>query len=149
MALALELTINFELFLFYYHYYALALNLYAFYRLLYKASLNTAMSASQNVDNKMYFSLALSVSYCAVPFYFGLIYNDELQLDDPKLWITPVLTNFVSIVLITLEYVFDAIQFDNTNMYKAGGIALFYCAMDCIRRFAVGDSLISIWTWTS
>ena len=138
---------NFIYLPFYYHFYAYFLTLVAF-AMLSKASSDTTLSTSFDVKCKIMYSIALSVCFTAIPFYWGVIYEEELsQTYNYRLWITPICANAIPIVFIFFEFLMNAIQFDTSYWYVPTLISVLYLGLDCWRTLYIGENLVRVFTW--
>ena len=130
--LVLDIYYNYDTFPFYYDDISLMISFLSSL-LLTVASVKSTVSTKLDNFIKGIYSIAISVTYCAVPFYFGIVYNDELTSRDVSTWIKPVFVNVVSMMLLTAEYICDAIQFSDDDWFYPGLVAVLYCCADYFR----------------
>eukprot|EP00347_Sterkiella_histriomuscorum_P010926 403374403 len=138
--------LHYELLAFQYHFYAFFLNLTTFGMLSY-ASLKNSVSASYDTSCKLAYSIALTVSYVGIPFYWGIIYNEEFNSGEWKNYVTPFCCGFLSLIFITFEFLINAVQFTTSNWYYSAGLCFLYLALDNWRTHVTGYNLVSIYTW--
>ncbi|CDW90575.1 UNKNOWN [Stylonychia lemnae] len=137
---------HYKEFFWYYHYWAFLLNFLCFILLAVASSLSSVSSIDLYV--KIVYQVTLSVTYTAVPFYIGWIYNDELFSYDMKKIMIPVLVNAVPFMLITFEFLMNAIQFSTTYWYIPTSLCFLYIMVDFIRTRITKVNLVSTLTWT-